>query len=246
MQRLRELRYGGEALGRRRGHRLSDGFVHVWRYGVPERPRAGCRIAEPLGHDRLEAPPDERRLARQHLVQHGRQRVLVGAAIHLLVIRLLRAHVERRADRGAGPGQPLVGVERAGDPEIGHERRAVPGEEDVPGLDVAVDHAVLVRVLQRAGGFGRDAERVLRREPALTVEPVVERFALHERHRIPQSLHAGFVRPDVARIEHGQNVGMLQPGGEADLALESLGGPAGQPGEQELEGDWTIVADVVR
>ena len=38
------------------------------------------------------------------------------------------------------------------------------GEQDVLGLDVAVDHAVLVGVLERAGRLARDPERVVHRE----------------------------------------------------------------------------------
>ena len=39
---------------------------------------------------------------------------------------------------------------------------------------------------------------------------------------------------------------MLEPGGEADLALEALGAErGGELGEQDLEGDGPVVAEVV-
>jgi hypothetical protein len=42
-----------------------------------------------------------------------------------------------------------------------------------------------------------------------------------------------------------ENVRVLQPGSEADLALESLGAEAGSElGEQDLEGDGAVVAEV--
>jgi hypothetical protein len=45
----------------------------------------------------------------------------------------------------------------------------------------------------------------------------------------------------------GEDVRVLQPGGEADLALEALGAECvGQLGMQDLEGDGAVVSFVVR
>ena len=81
-------------------------------------------------------------------------------------------------------------------------------EENVLRLDVPVNHAVAVGVLERVGGLARDPERVVDRELPLAPEPVAQRLALDERHREPEPA-AG-----LARIQHGEDVGMLQPGGE--------------------------------
>ena len=190
--------------------------------------------------------PDERRLAGQHLVEHRGERVEVGSAVYLFVVRLLRAHVEGRADLGSGAGETVVGAERAGDAEVAHQGRAIAGEEDVLGLHVAVHHALLVRVLQGAGGLGRDAERLFDRELALAVQPVVERLSIHERHREPELLHTRVRGAHDAGVEHGQDEGMLELGGELDLALEPFGtGSGGWVMKKELEGDRTIVAEVV-
>ena len=68
-----------------------------------------------------------------------------------LAHRLLGAHVVRRAERHAGLGHPapagLAGRER--DAEVGDQGLAVV-QQDVLGLDVAVDHAVAVGVVERA------------------------------------------------------------------------------------------------
>ena len=136
---------------------------------------------------------------------------------------------------------PLVAAERPGDPEVGDERAAVAGEQDVLGLDVAVDDAVPVGVVERAGDLTGDPERVVDRELALAPEPVAERLALDERHGEPE-LAAG-----LTGVENGQDVGMLEPGGELDLALEALGAErGGELGEEDLEGDRAVVAEVVR
>jgi hypothetical protein len=42
-------------------------------------------------------------------------------------------------------------------------------DEDVAGLDVAVDDAVLVGVAERIADVGGDGEGVLRRQPALAL-----------------------------------------------------------------------------
>jgi hypothetical protein len=43
-----------------------------------------------------------------------------------------------------------------------------------------------------------------------------------------------------------QDVGVLEPGGEADLALEALGAERGRELRQEdLEGDWAVVPEVL-
>jgi hypothetical protein len=49
------------------------------------------------------------------------------------------------------------------------------------------------------------------------------------------------------RVDEGQDVGVLQLCGDPDLAQEPLGAEGrGQFGVQDLEGDGTIVPDVVR
>ena len=62
--------------------------------------------------------------------------------------RLLRAHVARRPEHIAGQRQP--GVPRdAGQPEVGHPQAPAAVQEQVGRLDVAVQDALLMRVLQR-------------------------------------------------------------------------------------------------
>ena len=47
-------------------------------------------------------------------------------------------------------------------------------QQDVLRLDVAVDHIVCVRVLQRIPDLARDAQRVVDRQLLLTREPVAQ------------------------------------------------------------------------
>ena len=163
------------------------------------------------------------------------------ASSRLVARRLLGAHVGRRAHRQPGLGQAIVRPRQGPrDAEVGDEGGAVAGEQQVLGLDVAVDHAVPVRVLERPGGLGGDPKRRVHRQLPLPPEPVAERLALDERHGEPE-LAGG-----LARVVDREDVRVLQPGGELDLALEALGAErVSEIGVQHLERDRPVVPQVL-
>jgi hypothetical protein len=72
------------------------------------------------------------------------------------------------------PGKHLVGHRAERDAEVGHQRVAAL-QENVLRLDIAVDDAVLVGVLERIGGLGRDPDSVAQRELMLTLDAVAVR-----------------------------------------------------------------------
>ena len=99
---------------------------------------------------------------------------------------------------------------------------------------------MLVGVVQRAGRFPPDLEGHVHRELPLAADPVAEALALDEGHGEPQP--AG----GLARVQHGEDVRVLQPGGEADLALEALRPQrGGQLGVEHLERHRPVVPEVV-
>jgi hypothetical protein len=118
---------------------------------------------------------------------------------------------------------------------------ACAGQQDVLRLDVAMNDAVGVRVPEGVGGLRGDAERVGERKLLLAVQPVAKRLPLDERHGEPE------IAVGLAAVVHRQDVGMLEPSGETDLALEALGAE-GVPEVrmQHLEGDGPVVAEIVR
>jgi hypothetical protein len=78
--------------------------------------------------------------------------------------RLLRTHVRGSAERNAevrdlGAIGAARGGERFRHAKISADRRSS-GEEHIIGLDVAMNHAVLVGVGERARHFAQDADRV--------------------------------------------------------------------------------------
>ena len=87
---------------------------------------------------------------------------------------------------------------------------------DVARLQIAVDDALLVRGFERIGDLARDGERLLERNRAL-LDPLGERLALDQ-------LHDQVVRADV---EQRADIGMVQRGDGARLALEAVAEPLG-------------------
>ena len=59
-------------------------------------------------------------------------------------------------------------------------------QQNVLRLDVAVDHAVTVRVVERVGHFARDAHGIVHAELRFAVQFLADRLALDVGHDIEQ------------------------------------------------------------
>ena len=95
------------------------------------------------------------------------------------------------------------------------------GEQDVLGLDVAMDDAAAVGVVQRLGDLAREQQRLGNRKRP-SEQPLAERLALDEgHHRVEQAR-------GLARVDQRKDVRVLELGGDADLAEETLAGDGGQ------------------
>ena len=198
--------------------------------------------------DRLRRGPGERRLTGQHLVQHAAEGVDVRAAVQAgRGGGLLGAHVGGCAQREPGLGQPRPtgDIQRPGDTEVGNQRPAL-GQEDVLGLDVAMDHALAVGIVQRCGDLTRDPDRLGHRELGRVVQPVPKRTPRDTRHRVVEHRRCAgeLERP---RVEERENVRVAQPRGDGDLAGEPAAAQrAGDLGAQDLERHSALVLRVVR
>jgi hypothetical protein len=174
-----------------------------------------------LRDDRDGVVAEERRSARHHLVEHRAERVEVAARLGRTAERLLRRHVRDRADDHALERQAraIAGDREA---EVAELRRAVGHEPHVGRLDVAVDDAAGVRVLERATQLVGDAERLLERQPVWLrrVQQIVDRAAGHVlAHDVGPALVVADVedRDDVrvvAELAHGTRLAAyaLEPG----------------------------------
>jgi hypothetical protein len=158
----------------------------------------------------------ERQVPGQQLVEHDAGGEEVRARIDLLAQHLLRRHVVGRAQHAAGLGglRGLALVDPA-DAEVGDlDRGRVADHHDVGGLDVAVDDALLVRVVERAHELDADLDDRLGRQQLLRVEHVFERAALDQFHRDVRMAAL------VADVEHRHDVRVRQHAGALGLAQE--------------------------
>ena len=113
-------------------------------------------------------------------------------------------------------------------------------EQDVLGLDVAMDDVVAMRVIERLGHLMRDLHGVDHRQRLLPREALPQRIAFDERHDVEQQ-PAG-----LAVVVQLEDVGMLQAGGDLDLAQKALGAEGrAQLRAQHLDGDPALEAQVV-
>ena len=168
-QRLGKLGGRAEAVGRHLGERAHHGLLHALRHGGAHGPKRRHRIHRVARQQLLGGGPDERRLAREHLVQHAAERVQVAPSVQLPAgAGLLRAHVRGGAEREPGLGQPVLagGGDGARDPEVRHDR-LVAFQQDVFRLDIAVDDAVRMGVAQGAQHLGGDPHGLIERQLAL-------------------------------------------------------------------------------
>ena len=126
------------------------------------------------------------------------------------------------------------------DAEVGDERLAIL-EEDVLGLDVAMDDPLPVSGVERAGDLLGEPDRVVHGELLLSVEPAPERFAIDERHDVEQQAVGG------TGVEQREDVGVLKRRGELDLGEEALGAQdRGKFRVKDLDGDWPVMPQVFR
>jgi hypothetical protein len=228
---------GGHALERLRDHRRDVRRDRSSMLGD------GDQLAKhDLAQDRLRRPSRVRRLAGEHLIEHAPQRVDIGARSDALVARrLLGAHVVGRAHAEPGLRQPRARTraERERDAEVGDDRLSIL-KEDVRGLDVPVEHARAMRVVERARDARGDAHGFVDGQLAFPVEPVTQTLPRHVRHRVIEEATR------LPGVEERQDVGVLEAGGGLHLRQESLrSDDRGELGPEHLERDLAPVPQIL-
>ena len=159
--------------------------------------------------------------ARDHLVQHEAERVEVRARRDRAAQELLGGRVAERADEALPRRARRCLVLEARDAEVEQLRQrlaVVVVEEDVVGLHVAVDDAVLVRARERIEQIGRDVHRVREREGLLALEQHAEVLPVELLHHVEGQLER------VRRAgggDHVDDVRVLEPRERARLLLHA-------------------------
>jgi hypothetical protein len=210
---------------------------------VDVRPQGARRLRQ-LVHDPVEdglRVPVEGRRARHALVQHHAERVDVRAAVHLARHHLLGAQVGERSHEGAALREPALGG-GAREAEVHHPHPQPGGllrDHDVVRLDVAVDDALGVAVLERLGDLDGDLHDLAEgRAPA---PELVQVGALDQGHHEEQ-------RPLVAsQVVERDDRGVVHLRDHLRLPLEALLGlGAQQRGRDQLDRDVTVEQRVAR
>ncbi len=194
------------------------------------------------GLGQLHAP--ERRAAGQQLVQQHPQRVDVAPRVdvELVDLRLLGRHVFQRADDRPEPGdQRPVGQlwpGRLGHAEVDdlrHRLAVIEGDQHVGGLEVAVDDALLMRVLHRLADRDEQLQPLPRREVVL-VAVAGDGHPLDQIHDEVRPADAGG-----AGVQHAGDVGVVHQGQSLAFGLEAGDDLAGvHAGLDQLDGDEAL------
>ena len=130
-------------------------FRHVGRVATH---RVGLGVALQLQHLQ-QARRAKRRPPGQQRVQHSAQAVQVAAMRDGPAVGLLGRH-ELGGSQHAAAGRHARAAEQLGDAEVGKLDFARGRQQQVGGLHVAMDHAAVVGVLQRAAGLNAVVDRL--------------------------------------------------------------------------------------
>ncbi len=196
-------------------------------------------LPERLG-DRRRA---ERRATREEGVEDRPQGVDVGRrpGPPRFAAGLLGGHVTWGPQDQARPRDPAVCVEHLGQAEVGDLRPAVMGQQDVRGLEVAVDDAQAVRVVDRPGQGLHQLGRLAGRQRG-AVAAIVETAAIDvlELQVGPAVVIAQVMDLDDRRVLQARD--RLGLGQKAGRGL----GPGVGAGQDHLQGADPVQVDLAR
>ena len=124
---------------------------------VGSEPRHGRRRGEAVELQNLrQRSAPKRRPAGQHREQHAAEAIQIALRRDRAAVGLLGGHVFGRADQAAGRRQPRV-AEQPRDAEIGQLQIVVGRQQQIGRLEIAMDDAVVVRMLQSPGELDAEA-----------------------------------------------------------------------------------------
>jgi hypothetical protein len=167
-----------------------------------------------LVQDRRHVVSGEGLLAAEHLERTDAKGEDVAAPVELVPHRLLGRHVRRRPQQRAGLSH--LGVDQLGDPEVRDLHAVGVVEDQVGRLDVAVDDALGMGVIDCGRDLADQPDDLLRLEAQPTLDDRGDRLALDELHgQVGQA--ALF-----ADVEQRHDVGVRQGPRDPRLVVEPL------------------------
>jgi hypothetical protein len=207
------------------GHELGAGRISVGRtlrqrpaHHVLEPGRGGRGLFEVGVEDGRLGGTGKGGLAGEGFVEEAGERVLIGPPVDVLPLDLLRGDVGGRAQREAGLEAGRLVGEAAGEPEVGQVDVTVVCDEDVGRLDVAVDESARVGGVQGGSDLPGDRDCLFFRQRPFCKQ-LLELGAVDVAHGDVQ------LAGDLAGVVDGDDVRVVDRGGEAGLAQEALAEP---------------------
>ena len=185
---------------------LGDGGVHL-----PRHSGLGLQLHQGHGHGVVRG---EGQLPGEHLVEHDAHGVDVRLVGDVVSPGLFRGDVVHRADGLVGHGLGLA-LQEPGDAEIGHLDGPVPQQHDVLGLDVPVDDALLVGVLQGQQDLGGEVQGLLPADGPFLLDILLQGDAVDVLHDDVLDLV-----PET-HVVHPHDVGVGQQGDGLGLVAET-------------------------
>ncbi len=221
---------------------LEDGGLQLLAHVGAEGPHRLRQLVDDAIEDRLHLAR-EGGLAREAFVEHRPERVDVRAPVERPRRDLLGAEIDDGPDQRPGLGQAIL-ARREGEAEIHDPGPDVAGVvargHDVLGLDVAVDDAAGVAVIERVGDLRPDVEHVAEAQRPLAQKLAEVRVREHRHDEEERSL----VPPEVVDRHDGRVVHLRD---DLGFPLESLLGVLREiPGRDELHGDVAVQDRILR
>ena len=221
---------------------LEDRGLQLLAHVGAERPHRLRQLVDDAIEDRLHLSR-ERRLAGEALVEHRPKRIDVRAPVERPRRDLLGAEVDDGPDERPGLREAVL-ARREREAEVHHPgadvTRLVARRHDVLGLDVAVDDASGVAVVERVGDLRPHVEDVAEAERALAEELPQVRGSEHRHDEEERSL----VPPEVVDRNDGRVVHLRD---DLGLPLEALFGVLREvPGRDQLDRDVAVQDRVLR
>ena len=187
-----------------------------------------------LHHLRL-GGADEGTAPRKGFVGDYAEREQIRKGARRLHLKLLGRDVEQ----GALEGGLGLAAGFAGDAEIDDLHRIVVHDEDVAGLDIAVDEALFMGGMETMGGLGDDFKHAGDAQPrAAILDEAIERGARQERHHEEGFFHTILV--EFADVVDVDDIGVDHGGEDAPLFVEKLEGGGIFDVEDGFEGHFPL------
>ena len=171
-------------------------------------------LVQDLEEGRREGIAGKRLPPAEQLVKDDADGKDVGAMIRALAADLLGRHVVHRAHQHVTAGE--LGRQQPGEPEVEDLHRAAVGDVDVCRLDVAVDDAARMRVLEPEADVHRELDLAPEAHSFGTAHARLKVFALEELHR---EIRLTLV---LAEVVNRDDVRVRELAGGARLADEPL------------------------